>query len=467
MKLVHRLAVLILLLALCGGASAQVYDTLRIATYNTLNYPGSTSAVRDPEFRKALRYIDPDILILQEVEDAAGLTQFLNNVMNYDQPGTYAAVPFSDGPDKDNGCIYKVASVSFISQTVLSTALRDINGYRMRPLGLGTDTLDIHVYSAHLKAGSEPENEDARFLEAQILRNHLNALTPGYFMAGGDFNVYTSSEDAFQVLIESQADNTGRTYDPINRLGNWNENPSFADVHTQSTRTTNLGDGGATGGLDDRFDFLLTTYNFQSSSGWQYLTGSYTEVGNDGNHFNDAVNDGYNAAVPDSIADALHIASDHLPVYLDIRREVIGPASVTLLTPNGSEIWYTGFSRDITWTSENVLAGVTLEVNRSFPSSSWETIVSGTTDDGIYSWPVSGALSEFARVRISVDGQPAAKDTSDANFYIQTPVLTIIDPNGGETWYTGTTRSISWSATGIDGNVKIELNRTYPSAGWE
>lgn len=465
MKTAPKFILLVLLLALCGNASAQVYDTLRIATYNTLNYPGSTSAIRDPEFRATLQYIDPDILILQEVEDAAGLSQFLNNVMNYGQPGTYAAVPFSNGPDKDNGCIYRVASVSFISQTVLSTALRDINGYRFRPIGLGTDTLDIHIYSAHLKASQGYETE--RYLEAQILRNHLNGLTPGYFIEGGDFNLYTSTEPAFQVLTESQVDNSGRTYDPANRIGSWNENPTFADIHTQSTRTTDLGDGGSTGGLDDRFDFLLTTYNFQTSTGWQYISGSYTVVGNDGNHYNDDINDGYNAAVPANIADALHTASDHLPVYIDIRREVIGPASVTLLTPNGSEIWYTGFSRDITWTSENVLTGITLEVNRSYPSSSWETIVSGTTDDGLYTWPVSGPISEFARIRVSVDGQPAAKDSSDANFYIQSPVVTIVDPNGGETVYTGTSKTIYWSTTGVDGNVKIELNRTYPSAGWE
>jgi hypothetical protein len=40
--------------------------------------------------------------------------------------------------------------------------------------------------------------------------------------------------------------------------------------------------------------------------------------GNDGNHFNQAINYGSNDAVPASVADALVDASDHLPVYLEM-----------------------------------------------------------------------------------------------------------------------------------------------------
>ena len=50
----------------------------------------------------------------------------------------------------------------------------------------------------------------------------------------------------------------------------------------------------------------------------QYVEGTYWAVGNDGNHFNDAINDGNNNSVSEEIADALHDASDHLPVYMDV-----------------------------------------------------------------------------------------------------------------------------------------------------
>ena len=54
------------------------------------------------------------------------------------------------------------------------------------------------------------------------------------------------------------------------------------------------------------------------SSVLKYIENSYVTYGNDGNHFNDAINSGSNAVVSNDIADALHDASDHLPVYMDL-----------------------------------------------------------------------------------------------------------------------------------------------------
>ena len=46
---------------------------------------------------------------------------------------------------------------------------------------------------------------------------------------------------------------------------------------------------------------------------------TYTAFGNDGNHFNGAINFGTNTSVTPDIANALHNASDHLPVFVDIQ----------------------------------------------------------------------------------------------------------------------------------------------------
>ena len=73
--------------------------------------------------------------------------------------------------------------------------------------------------------------------------------------------------------------------------------------------------GGATGGLDDRFDMILYSKSVSEPGGVTYIANSLTEYGNDGNQYNDSINQRPNNAVPDSIADALHYASDHLPVY--------------------------------------------------------------------------------------------------------------------------------------------------------
>ena len=120
-------------------------------------------------------------------------------------------------------------------------------------------------------------------------------------------------------MLTGESDNNGgRLFDPIDRIGNWHNNSSFSDVHTQSPRTTSFG-GGANGGMDDRFDWLFVSESIlDNQSRMVYIDDSYTAFGNDGNHFNDAINSGNNFSVSEQIADALHDASDHLPVYMDV-----------------------------------------------------------------------------------------------------------------------------------------------------
>jgi hypothetical protein len=71
--------------------------------------------------------------------------------------------------------------------------------------------------------------------------------------------------------------------------------------------------------MDDRFDWLfVSAVILDESSEMRYVDNTYWAVGNDGNHFNQAINSGTNSSVSDAIADALHDASDHLPVYMDV-----------------------------------------------------------------------------------------------------------------------------------------------------
>ncbi|MCH7517318.1 MAG: T9SS type A sorting domain-containing protein, partial [Bacteroidetes bacterium] len=67
-----------------------------------------------------------------------------------------------------------------------------------------------------------------------------------------------------------------------------------------------------------RFDFILLSEKFFDDEDLWYVAGSYTAIGNDASHFNLAINQGTNGAVPAGIPDALHAASDHLPVMLKL-----------------------------------------------------------------------------------------------------------------------------------------------------
>jgi endonuclease/exonuclease/phosphatase family metal-dependent hydrolase len=448
-SILHMLIGAVLLTAFADATIAQTYDTLKICTYNVLNYP-PTDTSRNAAYRKILRAIDPDILVVQEMNSSSGLTQFLNNVMNAGRPGTYSAAPYSND-SSDNGLYYKPLKVSFIS-----------------PAGITSDSIDFQIYSMHLKASTGSENEQRRAVAAESLRTRLNSLPDGgFFIGAGDLNLYTNAEQAWINLTGSTGDNSGRLYDPLNRAGSWSDNPSYADIHTQSTRTEDLGDGGAVGGLDDRFDFVLLSYTFPNPAGWDYVSGSYTEYGNDGAHFDTSVNAGTNYAVPDSIADALYEASDHLPVYLKVRRLVGPPPSITVTYPNGSEILYTGNACDLTWSSVALNGTVTLRLNRSFPSSTWDTLVTGTANDGSYIWPAAAPLTTTARLEVISDAIPTVHDTSDANFEIRAARITVIAPSGGESWPIGQNRWITWTSEGVPGSVNIELNRNFPTGGWE
>lgn len=309
--------VLCMLLALALVATPAT--AVRVCTYNILNFPGSDGATRVDDFRIGIEEIDADVIVVQEMLSQTGVNMFLNDVLEEIAPGEYVAGPFVNGPDTDNALFYKPAVVELLSHQEISTALRNISEYVLRPLGYTAPEAEFRAYSFHLKAGSTSSDLAKRLAEATILRNHLNATpTASNLIAGADYNVRSSGEAAYQKLVGSEADNNGRLKDPLDEPGEWHDNASFADIHTQSPRTTSFG-GGATGGMDDRFDQILISYPLDDGEGMDFIPGSQISYGNDGLHFNTAINTGTNYAVGQVIADALHAAADHLPVYADFQ----------------------------------------------------------------------------------------------------------------------------------------------------
>ena len=161
----------------------------------------------------------------------------------------------------------------------------------------------MRMYSLHLKSSQGFSNEAQRAVEAGALRQWLNARPSENVIVGGDFNIYTSSEPAYDTLL-----NTGnfKLFDPIASPGNWHTNSFYAHLHTHSTRSSALSDG-AGGGMDDRFDIILTSSDVMiGDNSVRYIPGTYIAPGNDGAHYNDGLNELPNGQVPDSIALALY-----------------------------------------------------------------------------------------------------------------------------------------------------------------
>ncbi|MBP9192370.1 MAG: T9SS type A sorting domain-containing protein [Ignavibacteria bacterium] len=285
-------------------------DTVKIVTWNILEYTGSDTAVRNPYFRTALNGLNPDILVIQEVYTQQVVNSFLSGVLNTSGTGTFTAGTFISGPGSDNAIYFDPSKFTFIANNPIRTSQRDINEFIVRHIPTG-DTLIL--FTVHLMPGTGSANEQIRASEIDSLRKRTNLLPSGSnFLVLGDFNLTGANEQAYIKLVQPGGID-GRFYDVLNMPGVWN-NPAYAPFHTQSSRTRSFGSG-ATGGLDDRFDIILFSNSVYNFGDLRYVPGSLTAYGNDGNHYDDSISRPPNNAVGQSIANALHYSSDHLPVF--------------------------------------------------------------------------------------------------------------------------------------------------------
>ena len=305
-------------------AGSSRADTLRVVTNNALDFQGQANANRLPYFRTVMRAIHPDVVFMEEIGSESAMELMLSEV--YAQIDTdWTTADFMYNGSLNEVCFYRMSKVALVSERAIHASPRNINEFVLRP-ALGDTSLRIHCMSAHLKASQGYEEE--RRQEADSVRKQTNMFPAGTnFLICGDFNLYTSDEPAYQTLITPGDNASGQFYDPINSPGAWNNNATFAHIHTQSTRTDAESDGGASGGLDDRFDFILVSGALMDSNGCRVLPATYQSFGNDGQHFNQNIDDGVNHAVPDSVAFALHHATDHLPVVVNIVIEPDGPSA--------------------------------------------------------------------------------------------------------------------------------------------
>ncbi len=280
-------------------------ETLRLTTYNLLNYNGTQ---RNDYFETVLEAIQPQIIIVQEISSQTAVDNFATTVLDNE----YHTIPFHNGNDSDNHIFFDPYTVQIISADYITTDLRDIAEYKLEIM---SSRENVYIYSTHLKASQGTDNEARRLAEVTILRNRLDALPENTnFIFVGDLNLYSSSEQAYQKLLEQVNGTFGHLYDPIDAPGKWHDTASFASIHSQSPRVETLSDGGASGGMDDRFDFILISESLLDNA----ISNSYMAYGNDGQHFNQSINAGTNNAVDAAVANALYYASDHLPVVMDI-----------------------------------------------------------------------------------------------------------------------------------------------------
>src|SRR5438445_12186179 len=87
-------------------------------------------------------------------------------------------------------------------------------------------------------------------------------------------------------------------------------------------------------------------------------------------------------------------------------------------------------------------------------------ITASTPNTGSFAWTVPNNISATVRVRVTDVNDSTVSDGSDADFKIRGG-FTVTAPNGGENWTVGTSRAITWTATGTIANVKLEYSMDH------
>jgi hypothetical protein len=313
---------------------AKAQDTLTIMQYNLLYY-GNTAICdeyvnntqhKDECIRTILDYVKPDILTVCEFGATQTLqNDFLRHNLNINGSNYWQTDNIINYANSYiiNHIFFDSRKLGLKKHVALRTNPRDTDVYELflkTPNLSAGDTILLTCIVAHTRAGEDWES--SRRAQMQIAMNYVDQhYANNNVLIMGDFNMYSANESGYQLLTRTYNNTYALFIDPLASLGgvgDWNNNYTYAPFHTQSTHSSSSGCF-SSGGLDDRFDFILMSDEIAFGyNKLRYIRNSYTAVGNDGNHFNQNINQNSNSAVPPQVAEALFDASDHLPVTMKI-----------------------------------------------------------------------------------------------------------------------------------------------------
>lgn len=330
-----------LLVILCFFGMAlptQAQDTITVMQYNLLEYGNYNSGFadcyetnnntqrKDECIRTLVDYVKPDILTVCEFgATQALLNSFISHNLNINGVNYWKSDNIINYANSNiiNHIFYDSRKMELKRHVALRTNPRDTDIYELylktRTLQAG-DTIKLVCIVAHPKAGQG--YEASRRALMQIAMDYVNQhYAADNVLIMGDFNMYSADESGYRLLTQTYSNPQICFMDPlynVGGVGEWNNNSQYAQFHTQSTRSYS-DECFSSGGLDDRFDFILMADEIAFSyNHLRYVQNSYHAVGNDGQHFNLSIDQYGNSAVPPVVAEALFDGSDHLPVTMKI-----------------------------------------------------------------------------------------------------------------------------------------------------
>ena len=323
----------------------KAQDTLRVMSYNVLNYgdgcQGSNARMHG-YLKTIINYTNPDLLGLIKVENTPVSTNgFADSITTYALntvfPNRYAHCTYTDvaGDNKTSLLFYDENKLAFLGVQTLVAYTSDFNLYKFyykNDIHLSTtkDTTFLYVILNHTQSGTSSTTRDTQMMKVsnalQTKFTHLPNL-----INMGDFNLHSTAEAGYQTLI-APADTNYRFYDTpfypdqlISYPALWESNAApYAKYMTTSTRqSASLPNTcGTSGGAKDWFDhILLSPWITQNANYISYVPNSYHTVGNDNNRLGISINDSStikNTSAPTNVIEALYQFSNKYPVTLKL-----------------------------------------------------------------------------------------------------------------------------------------------------
>lgn len=319
------------------SVSLVAQEQIRVMQFNLLNFgvfsnyctlENNAPSDKVSWLKSVADHYLPDLLVVNEMSPSDYYHDLLlDDVLNTSGRNYYARAAGTNqaGAEIVNMLYYHSQKLGLAGQDVIDFWLRDINVYNLyhnHPgLSQGADTVYFYVISAHFKAGSTGADKTIRAQMAAAIMNYISDhdIEEGCLLTG-DLNLQNNLEPAWDLLTSGNPPDYA-FIDQVGMEGIWHNNAAFATVHTQSTHTESDGCK-ATGGMDDRFDFILMNDTMGTGNGpVRYVEGSYVTPGQDGDRFNGSLINPPNFSAPADVIEALYHVSDHLPVMVTLEME--------------------------------------------------------------------------------------------------------------------------------------------------
>lgn len=131
---------------------------------------------------------------------------------------------------------------------------------------------------------------------------------------------------------------------------------------------------------------------------------------------------------------------------------------ITVTSPNTTTTLYQNNSYTIKWTSSYLESEFVSIYFSNDNGSSWNDVVTVTEDDGTYSWTIPETISSDCLIKVEEYENPEIFDTSDLNFNIEPPYISITSPNGNETFDGCSSETVTWSSAGTSKYFDIQLS---------